>query len=230
MYEYNVDKMCTAWIPTGSWHQFQGLHCQRCIIPSSIRHLQATSYLQRPAARGLHSEPPPADPTRHQAPDRLYSLIELELRTHDTAVLDAYTAFVKQAAGHLNVELGQIYDLPRHHERMSLLKSVHIFAKHKVQYEIRTYFRVLELLRLTGSTADTFLEYTQRMLPEGISMKVTRTAREPVPDHLSCRPEQQEQEQDRRIPRVVPDASDAAHPSDADPPRSSVASAAKSGH
>ena len=54
---------------------------------------------------------------------------------------------------------------------MSLLKSVHIFAKHKVQYETRTYFRVLELLRLTGSTADTYLEYSQRMLPEGVSIE-----------------------------------------------------------
>ena len=59
---------------------------------------------------------------------------------------------------------------------MSLLKSVHIFAKHKVQYETRTYFRVLELLRLTGSTADTYLEYSQRMLPEGVAMKVTRVS------------------------------------------------------
>lgn len=68
------------------------------------------------------------------------------------------------------------YDPPRHFARMSLLKSVHIFGKHKVQYEIRTMFRVVELLRLTGSTADTFLEYSQRMLPEGIAMKVTRVS------------------------------------------------------
>ena len=59
---------------------------------------------------------------------------------------------------------------------MSLLKSVHIFAKHKVQYETRTYFRVMELLRVTGSTADTYLEYSQRMLPEGVAMKVTRVS------------------------------------------------------
>ena len=68
------------------------------------------------------------------------------------------------------------WEPPRHYERLSLLKSVHIFAKHKVQYETRTYFRVLELLRLTGSTADTYLEYTQRMLPEGIAMKVSRVS------------------------------------------------------
>ena len=36
----------------------------------------------------------------------------------------------------------------------------------------RTYFHFLTLKHLTGSTADTYLEYTQRNLPEGVSMKV----------------------------------------------------------
>ena len=39
---------------------------------------------------------------------------------------------------------------------------------------IRTYFHFLTLKHLTGSTADTYLEYTQRNLPEGVSMKVIR--------------------------------------------------------
>ena len=30
--------------------------------------------------------------------------------------------------------------------------------------------------RLTGSTADTFLEYIQRNLPEGVAMKVTKVS------------------------------------------------------
>lgn len=43
-----------------------------------------------------------------------------------------------------------------------------------VQYEFRTYFRFMQFHRLTGSTADTFLEYIQRNLPEGVAMKVTK--------------------------------------------------------
>lgn len=57
---------------------------------------------------------------------------------------------------------------------MTLLKSKHVHKKHRVQYEIRTYFRFLDFLKLTGSTADTFLEYAQRNLPEGVAMKVTK--------------------------------------------------------
>lgn len=55
---------------------------------------------------------------------------------------------------------------------MTLLKSVFKYKDHRVQYEMRTYAFKLVLLRLTGSTADTFVEYVQRMCPENIAMKV----------------------------------------------------------
>ncbi|CAB0033285.1 unnamed protein product [Trichogramma brassicae] len=59
------------------------------------------------------------------------------------------------------------------HQRWTVLKSKHVHKKHRVQYEMRTYYRFLNFLKLTGSTADTFLEYIQRNLPEGVAMKVT---------------------------------------------------------
>lgn len=34
----------------------------------------------------------------------------------------------------------------------------------------------MKFAKLTGSTADTFLEYIQRNLPEGVSMKVTKVS------------------------------------------------------
>ncbi|XP_043206214.1 28S ribosomal protein S10, mitochondrial-like [Amphibalanus amphitrite] len=159
-----------------------------CLSKANFQNICSSGF-RAPAARGLQV---PADPTRRQRPDLLFSRLELELRAHDPAVLDSYVTFLQQAARHLGVTTGKLWEPPRHYQRLSLLKSVHIFAKHKVQYEARTYFRVLELLRLTGSTADTYLEYTQRMLPEGIAMKVSRHARESLPEHLSQRPDQSE--------------------------------------
>ena len=53
-----------------------------------------------------------------------------------------------------------------------MLKSVHIFKKHRVQYEIRTHSRLVQVKQITGTTADVFLEYIQRNLPEGVSMSV----------------------------------------------------------
>lgn len=60
------------------------------------------------------------------------------------------------------------------HDRYTVLKSRHVHKKHRVQYEFRTYFRLIDFEKLTGSTADTLLEYIQRNLPEGVAMKVTK--------------------------------------------------------
>lgn len=38
---------------------------------------------------------------------------------------------------------------------------------------------------MTGSTADTLLEYIERNLPEGVALKVYRTAIEPIPEHMN---------------------------------------------
>ena len=61
-----------------------------------------------------------------------------------------------------------------HHNRLTLLKSVHIYKKHRVQYEVRTYFRHMTYERLTESTLKTFLEYIQRNVPEGVALKITK--------------------------------------------------------
>lgn len=63
-----------------------------------------------------------------------------------------------------------------HHERYTLLRSIHVHKKCRVQYEVRTWFRFIHFHKLTGSTADTFLEYTQRNLPEGVALKVTKVS------------------------------------------------------
>lgn len=37
------------------------------------------------------------------------------------------------------------FEPPRNIERLTLLKSVHIFKKHRVQYEMRTHYRSIEV-------------------------------------------------------------------------------------
>lgn len=44
--------------------------------------------------------------------------------------------------------------------------------------------------KLTGSTLDTFLEYIERNLPEGVALKATKIEVESLPEHLSSPPEQ----------------------------------------
>ena len=57
---------------------------------------------------------------------------------------------------------------------LTILRSRFVHKKHRTQYEVRTYFRFMNFHRLTGSTADTFLEYIERNLPEGVALKITK--------------------------------------------------------
>ncbi|CAK9820588.1 28S ribosomal protein S10, mitochondrial [Anthophora plagiata] len=116
-------------------------------------------------------------------PDKLYKKIEIEVRGHDKAVLKSYGEFAVMAANHLDIDVYRNVALPKPiHERLTVLKSAYVHKKHRVQYETRTYYRYFDILNLTGSTADTFLEYIQRNLPEGVAMKVTMVELQTLPE------------------------------------------------
>lgn len=128
----------------------------------------------------------------HEAEDDiLFQMVEVEVKGHEPAVLQSYQWFVTYAAKELDISVGKCWEPPRDYHRFTLLKSVFVYKKHRVQYEVRTYFRVMQFLRLTGSTADTFLEYIQRNLPEGVAMKVTKHALEKLPEHVRQPPPHQ---------------------------------------
>nr|CAG4647504.1 EOG090X0GP9 [Megafenestra aurita]SVE92732.1 EOG090X0GP9 [Megafenestra aurita] len=113
-------------------------------------------------------------------PDVLYRSIEIEMRGFEPAVLVSLAKFLTYATHELGVSVGKCWAPPKAlHNRLTLLKSIHIYKKHRVQYEIRTYFRYFTLLKITGSTADTLLEYLQRNVPEGIALKVTKHSAKP---------------------------------------------------
>lgn len=137
------------------------------------------------------NEKSPAISTTTEETDRLYSRLEIELKGIDPAVLKSYSWFAQTAAEHLSVEVGKCWALRKSQkDRLTLLKSVHIYKKHRVQYEIRTHFRFMHFHKLTGSTLDTFLEYIERNLPEGVALKATKIEVESLPEHLNSPPEQ----------------------------------------
>ncbi|KAM9778998.1 small ribosomal subunit protein uS10m [Syngnathus typhle] len=119
-----------------------------------------------------------------EEPDTLFKKVTVLVKGHDRAVLDSYEYFATMAAKELGVTIGKVFEPPKDMERLTLLKSVHIFKKHRVQYEMRTHYRCIELSHLTGSTARVYLEYIQRNLPESVAMQVTKTAIEKIPEHI----------------------------------------------
>merc|ERR1719443_937966 len=80
-----------------------------------------------------------------------------------------------EAPQELNVKVARSWAPEEpHKERKTLLKAAYVNKAHRVQYEMRTFYHFMTLKHMTGSTADTYLEYIQRNLPEGVSMKVIR--------------------------------------------------------
>ncbi|XP_063774376.1 small ribosomal subunit protein uS10m isoform X2 [Pseudophryne corroboree] len=117
-------------------------------------------------------------------PDLLYKKIEVLAKGHDKTVLDSYEYFTILAAKELGLHVEKVSEPKRKIERFTLLKSIHIFKKHRVQYEMRTHYRCLELKHLTGSTANVYLEYIQRNVPEGVALEIRKTKLEKLPEHL----------------------------------------------
>ncbi|KAI1897986.1 hypothetical protein AGOR_G00088940 [Albula goreensis] len=117
-------------------------------------------------------------------PDALNQTVSVLVKGHDRAVLDSYQFFATMAARELGIRIGNVNEPEKRIHRLSVLKSVHIFKKHRVQYEMRTHYRCIELEHVTGSTAKVYLEYIQRNLPEGVAMEVTKTELVKIPDHI----------------------------------------------
>uniref|UniRef100_A0A493STB6 Small ribosomal subunit protein uS10m n=2 Tax=Anas platyrhynchos TaxID=8839 RepID=A0A493STB6_ANAPP len=122
--------------------------------------------------------------TISEEPETLYKRLSLLVKGHDKAVLDSYEYFAVLAAKELGISVEKIHRPPKKIERFTLLKSVHIYKKHRVQYEMRTHYTCLELKYLTGSTAAVYLEYVERNLPEGVAMEVKKTKIEKIPEHI----------------------------------------------
>ncbi|KAL3265828.1 hypothetical protein HHI36_010024 [Cryptolaemus montrouzieri] len=116
--------------------------------------------------------------------DKLYKTVQIELRGNDPAVLTSFVKFATTAGNYLNVQSHSWHLRKPTHTRFTVLKSVHIYKKHRVQYEFRTYYSFISYKHLTESTASTLLEYIERNLPEGVALKATSVELQQLPEYL----------------------------------------------
>lgn len=113
--------------------------------------------------------------------DDLYRYLWIKCLAHNSPVLDSYEQFVKSAAKHLDINYVRTEEPWRDIRRRTMLASRHVHKKYRVQYETRTYYRDILFKNLTGSTADTFLEYVERNLPEGVLLIAEKHKLEGLP-------------------------------------------------
>ncbi|XP_067284588.1 small ribosomal subunit protein uS10m [Pseudorasbora parva] len=153
------------------------------VLSKIINRLLLPVAAEQHQTRLIHTPPSPAVRVTEE-PDPLYQRLSVQVKGHDRCVLDSYEFFATLAARELGLSLEKVFEPPKHIDKLTLLKSIHIFKKHRVQYEMRTHFRSIEISRITGSSARVYLEYIQRNLPEGVAMEVTKTAVEQIPEHI----------------------------------------------
>lgn len=134
---------------------------------------------------------------QEMVPERLYTKINVKVKGSDYAVLDSYCRYVITAAKLLGIDISGRVALPTRVQKYTVLKSPHIYKKHRVQYEVRTHSRLMQVKQITGTTADVFLEYTQRNLPEGVTMSVYQEELEALPSLLVAGPEGEESGDDK---------------------------------
>lgn len=113
-------------------------------------------------------------------PDVLYRRLEVKCLAHESPVLDSYQSFVEMTTDRLRIPV-QVEEPCRVVERKTVLRSAFVHKDIRVQYEWYTFYRLFKFSHLTGSTADTLLEYLQRSMPEGMAMEVTKTRVERLP-------------------------------------------------
>ena len=116
--------------------------------------------------------------------ETLYRAVDLLVIGHEKSVLESFLSFCETAAGELDITLNDVLHPRSIFDRMTLLKSIHIYKKHRVQYESRTHRKVLQLKYLTSSTANVYLEYIQRNIPAGVALHVQKWEIEKFPDHI----------------------------------------------
>jgi len=116
--------------------------------------------------------------------ERLYRAVFVYLKGSENSVLNSYAKFCTMAAEYLDIKHDEVMQPKSMYDRLTLLKSAVNYGAHRVQYEVRTYKRVVPLKYLTGTTADVYLEYIQRNIPAGVAMHVHRFEAQRLPEHI----------------------------------------------
>jgi len=113
-------------------------------------------------------------------PDVLYRRIEIKCLAHEPDLLNSYQTFVEMTTQGLRIPV-EVEEPCRVVERKTVLRSAFVHKAIRTQYEWYTHYRLFKFVHLTGSTADTLLEYLQRNMPEGMAMEVAKTRVERLP-------------------------------------------------
>merc|ERR1711953_446839 len=158
----------TRALPRVKAHRLSQFSCTRtlCCSPAVAREEQLVSLAQR---KSSFSE----DEIKVTEEDEtLYRGVDIMLAAHSDRILDSYGEFIKLVAGELDVHFDGFTDPLCHGDKWLVNKSPFIYGKHKIEYEARTYKKVVHLQYLTESTRQILLYYIESQVPPGVAIEV----------------------------------------------------------
>ena len=148
---------------------------------SSLNHsLQCSRNIRVPSNI---SKPSNAEPrtVAQDVEENFYRDIGLTVKAQSLMVLDSYSKFIKMAAKCLRIEIFQELFLNPEVREWVILKSPFKYKKHMVKYRLRTHGRLFTFQKITGTTADIYIEYIQRHIPPGVSLSVKKVEMDRLP-------------------------------------------------
>ncbi|MDR3233814.1 MAG: 30S ribosomal protein S10 [Planctomycetaceae bacterium] len=99
-------------------------------------------------------------------------IIRIRMEAFDHAVLDQSAAEIVDTAKRTGSDVRGPIPLPTRIERYTVLSSPHVDKKARVQYEIRTHKRVIDIVQSTAKTIDALNKLN---LPAGVEIKIKAT-------------------------------------------------------
>lgn len=82
--------------------------------------------------------------------ERFFDKINIKVKGYDHPALDSYVKFVTRAAKNLDIDISGRVALPTRIQKYTVIKSPHIFKKHRAQFEMRTHARLLQVGQLSA--------------------------------------------------------------------------------
>ena len=95
--------------------------------------------------------------------------IRIRLKAYDHRILDQSTSEIVDTAKRTGASVAGPIPLPTVRNRWTVLRSPHVDKKSRVQFEIRTHKRLLDILQPTPETVDALMKLD---LPAGVDVEI----------------------------------------------------------
>ena len=102
------------------------------------------------------------------------NVIRIRMEAYDHAVIDQSAAEIVDTAKRTGSIVRGPIPLPTRVERYTVLSSPHVDKKARLQYEIRTHKRLIDIAEVTQKTVDALNKLS---LPAGVEIKIKATSR-----------------------------------------------------